>query len=131
MIFVFSQVPYFQGHDQESFIRQLSYRVLHSVFIPGVCIVKEGDYGSSMFLVFKGLVSATKLQGVKLTPKASLGRKKSIREEEVQVELEGIYNVGDIFGRFPALFHGETYKKSYRAETRVEGTGFGNLKILH
>lgn len=53
-IFITVKIPYFRGDDEESFIRQLSARVIHSTFIPGICIVKEGDQGSSMFVVLNG-----------------------------------------------------------------------------
>jgi len=80
-----------------------------------------------MYIVFKGLVSATVLEETINLP-TKKGPSKQAKEPYVQ--LQRVYNVGDVFGRFPALHLEETYKKSYRAETRVEVLEFRQEDIL-
>ncbi|ODM98214.1 RNA polymerase-associated protein CTR9, partial [Orchesella cincta] len=112
------QVPYFQDTQERIFIRQLSSRVTHSFYIPGTFVQHEGDKGTSLFVVYKGLVSGT----LKL---------KNVKKGDIDVELKSIFNPGDAFGRSAALFHYGIYKQSYRAETMVEILEVKQKDILH
>lgn len=85
----------------------------HSLYIPGSYIQKVGDPGSTLFVVYKGVVSGTGMLS------------------NNEPELKSIYNPGDSFGRFAALFHDGVYKQSYRAETMVEILEVKRNDILH
>ncbi len=112
-LYCICQVPLFKDFKERIFIRQLSSRVTHSLFIPGSYIQKLGDPGSTLFVVYKGVVSGTAMKS---------------NNEPV---LKSIYNPGDAFGRFAALFHDGVYKQSYRAETMVEILEVKRKDILH
>lgn len=88
--------------DDPTFLRQVASRCIHSIYLPGVCIVKEGDLGNSMFIVFRGQVSGI------------------VANDSPAMELKKVYLVGDVFGKLPCLFHNEYYRKSYRAEVITE-----------
>ena len=95
------------------FYRQVCNRVFHSVHVPGTCIVKEGDPGSSIFIVYKGTISGT------------------VTGDNGEPNLTNVYKTGDCFGKFPALFVEESYKKSYRAESVVEILELRRRDVLH
>lgn len=109
---VLCQVKFFRTHDK-NFIRQVANRVEHSIYLPGVCIVKEGDLGNAMYIVYKGRVSGL------------------VETVESENELRSIYLVGDTFGRCPALFWDEVYKKSYRAEEYTEVLSIAQHEIMN
>ncbi|CAL8148471.1 unnamed protein product [Orchesella dallaii] len=111
-------VPYFQDTQEKIFIRQLSSRVTHSFYIPGTFVQYEGDIGTSLFVVYKGLVSGTQ-------------KLKNVKKGELDTELKEIFNPGDAFGRSAALFHDGLYKQSYRAETMVEILEVKQKDIVH
>ncbi|ODN03013.1 Cyclic nucleotide-gated olfactory channel [Orchesella cincta] len=109
---VLSKVALFNINDP-TFVRQVSARVTHSIYLPGVCIVKEGDLGSSMYVVFRGRVSGISAN------------------DSTKMELQKVYLVGDVFGKLPCLFHNEWYKKSYRAEELTEVLELHSRDVLH
>lgn len=96
-----------------TFLRQVAARVTHSLYLPGVCIVKEGDLGSSMFIVFRGHVSGI------------------MASDSPAQELKKVYLVGDVFGKLPCLFHNEWYRKSYRAEVITEILEIHSRDLIH
>lgn len=95
------------------FIKQVAARVSHSMYLPGICIVKEGDLGNSMFVVFRGRVSGIK------------------SHDTSGMELKKVYMVGDSFGKLPCLFHNEWYRKSYRAEEVTEVLELQSRDVIH
>ncbi|CAL8137954.1 unnamed protein product [Orchesella dallaii] len=109
---VLSKVALFNINDP-TFVRQVAARVTHSIYLPGVCIVKEGDLGSSMYVVFRGRVSGI------------------TANDSSKIELQKVYLVGDVFGKLPCLFHNEWYKKSYRAEELTEVLELHSRDVLH
>ncbi|CAG7728316.1 unnamed protein product [Allacma fusca] len=94
-------IPLFSGLDKR-FLRQVAHRLIHYVHLPGSDIRNEGDQGDTLYIVAKGRVAGYVTN--------SNGHAKLIRW----------YNRGKCFGRLPAMFYGQTYTKSYRAEVRSE-----------
>lgn len=103
--------------DRSTFLRQVASRVHHSIYLPGVCIVKEGDSGNSMYIVYRGQVSGLVAGNSPLAQK--------------EPELKEVYLVGDVFGKLPCLFQNESYKKSYRAESITEVLELQSKEVRH
>jgi CRP-like cAMP-binding protein len=98
--------------DDKTFLRQIASKVSHTVYLPGVCIVKEGDPGDTLYIVYKGRVSG-------------------VVDTDFSQDLKSVYLVGEVFGKLPAFFHDAWYKKSYRAEEYTEVLALSQTDILH
>ncbi|CAG7786966.1 unnamed protein product [Allacma fusca] len=109
---VLVQVPLFVGLDKR-FLRQVSNRVMHTVYLAGLNVVNEGDTGHTLYIVSKGRIAGSVV--------SRTGKQKLIRW----------YEPGKCFGKLPALFYDQTYSKTYRAEETTEILYIHQKDIFH
>ncbi|CAG7731031.1 unnamed protein product [Allacma fusca] len=111
---VIMKCSFFGEPNDESFIRNIAIRMVHSVYFPGINIVNQGEPGNTVYIVYKGVVCSY-----------------MANEFDKMPEFRHKFTKYECFGRSSCLFKNMMYGKSYRAETRVEMLQIDQSDVVH